>query len=690
MERRLGRIPVFSIISLLLLAGVVVLWVRSRRHADIVGYYTPAGHLQGFTNDRAGLILYFSDVPFGQEMGLSADAMSASAEDFAPVHDLLFDPANVKHKFLGFQSAAAPIGSWGWKFSAWIVPYWALIVPLTILPLLRVRGFLIRRRRAKHGQCLACGYDLRHSEERCPECGEPINPQQSTAAAQDRTNSSSGRLTGTVPWLLLAVCLAGAGGLFCRGGCAIEPAAVAPAETKYQARVLRRTDLPGQSAGDVQHWASPQGLSLGPSSSAPRIVRSYPVAGLLAPRLVDEEQLVHLSGQLTPSPTGGNQAVMPNCHTPMRKLLTDLILSVALGDQSASAGGSSVDGVVFGDRLWVWQTQQVHWAVRTMLAEMQSVAAPSTRPSTSPATDSHATLDRPIAEFQLESTTLEAAIKMLTSQTRCNIVVYWPDLEQIGIRRDTPIALHLWNVTLDRALGAVLTLAGGEYPGMRVVRDGVIVISAPERLRKGVAAVRVYDVRDLIAAYCAAHPQPEARFRAYDQPATVNATAAEDGAEEIIRIIEDYVDTDSWKDNGGEIGLIRVFNGMLIISQSPSGHREIEELFRKLRAGEKPLTRCGRVDAGANGGNDGAGETSHGSGGVSPSGQRESAQAAEQCKSSAGGGGKRGGTQGAIGIAEGLERIVKRRKRLVPVVGEGLTAGIGIGGGTEYPEGGVR
>jgi hypothetical protein len=37
-----------------------------------------------------------------------------------------------------------------------------------------VRVFRREKRWLQHGLCLRCGYDLRHSNDRCPECGEPI------------------------------------------------------------------------------------------------------------------------------------------------------------------------------------------------------------------------------------------------------------------------------------------------------------------------------------------------------------------------------------------------------------------------------------------------------------------------------------------------------------------------------------
>jgi hypothetical protein len=50
-------------------------------------------------------------------------------------------------------------------------PYWAPAALLAVLPSFWVIDLVRRRRRGAAGLCVACGYDLRATAGRCPECG---------------------------------------------------------------------------------------------------------------------------------------------------------------------------------------------------------------------------------------------------------------------------------------------------------------------------------------------------------------------------------------------------------------------------------------------------------------------------------------------------------------------------------------
>jgi hypothetical protein len=56
-------------------------------------------------------------------------------------------------------------------FRAWVIPYWPIVLLLGVPPgrvFFRATRAALRRRT---GRCAACGYDLRASPDRCPECG---------------------------------------------------------------------------------------------------------------------------------------------------------------------------------------------------------------------------------------------------------------------------------------------------------------------------------------------------------------------------------------------------------------------------------------------------------------------------------------------------------------------------------------
>jgi hypothetical protein len=56
------------------------------------------------------------------------------------------------------------------------VPMWMIVTVLAVLPAARAARLLRHRRRARDGACVRCGYDLRATPQRCPECGWEARP----------------------------------------------------------------------------------------------------------------------------------------------------------------------------------------------------------------------------------------------------------------------------------------------------------------------------------------------------------------------------------------------------------------------------------------------------------------------------------------------------------------------------------
>jgi len=71
------------------------------------------------------------------------------------------------------DSWSVPPISWRTRVTeyALTLPHWTLALLTALLPLYRGARWWCRRRRDAKGLCPVCGYDLRSSGGRCPECG---------------------------------------------------------------------------------------------------------------------------------------------------------------------------------------------------------------------------------------------------------------------------------------------------------------------------------------------------------------------------------------------------------------------------------------------------------------------------------------------------------------------------------------
>jgi|SRR5687768_11812023 len=157
----------FALVSLALCVACIRLAIRSYRVKDKWEYVSP-NDWSWYTISKQGHVdlLYTANAPhddYGWTYIRGAPG-STGGTDYGA-------------RLLGFGTGVAPAGG---RFVN--VPYWFLIVVTALPPLLVARGELRRWRRFGRGLCQACGYDLRATTDRCPECGAPIAPPRLESA----------------------------------------------------------------------------------------------------------------------------------------------------------------------------------------------------------------------------------------------------------------------------------------------------------------------------------------------------------------------------------------------------------------------------------------------------------------------------------------------------------------------------
>ena len=156
MKRRL--INLIAAASLLLFAAVLLSWLRS---------YLPE-QLNVRSHDGRVLLIFWARQwtnLFDPDTRLSTDEVLQTIATYTQS-----DPSPVHARFAGFEAALSDRHTGFWMFP---VPHWAAALPPAALAAWAL--WLARRpaRRAARGLCPSCGYDLRGTKDRCPECGAP-------------------------------------------------------------------------------------------------------------------------------------------------------------------------------------------------------------------------------------------------------------------------------------------------------------------------------------------------------------------------------------------------------------------------------------------------------------------------------------------------------------------------------------
>jgi len=107
---------------------------------------------------------------------------SSSSGYYAEPDRVLLPEISIDHCRLGIG------GSWVWVEGTIVLPYWPLFFGTTALPTMWLLAALARRkmvRRARAGLCVRCGYDLRATPDRCPECGLAVVSHDTAERAEN-------------------------------------------------------------------------------------------------------------------------------------------------------------------------------------------------------------------------------------------------------------------------------------------------------------------------------------------------------------------------------------------------------------------------------------------------------------------------------------------------------------------------
>jgi hypothetical protein len=157
--RRLARhlFTLCSAVSLLLCVAVCVLWVRSYvRKDELKLVYRSGRQFCAIASNRG--VLAFGWGTAGRPARLGWD----------------YDDVDADH---GWESFGLRFGFGHYTTRSEQVlfaPHAALVTAIGLaVGVPRAYQHRIYARRAKRGLCRVCGYDLRASPERCPECGTP-------------------------------------------------------------------------------------------------------------------------------------------------------------------------------------------------------------------------------------------------------------------------------------------------------------------------------------------------------------------------------------------------------------------------------------------------------------------------------------------------------------------------------------
>ena len=165
----LARLSILvAALSLAVSAAACAVWVRSYWASQYLGRSHAAGWVGGLS--MSGILriergLYAGDAPGWYYETAPPDSLRHEVEARDRTGGRLLQR-------LGFAFARIDYGNGQRRYAVYL-PHWSVALVFGVPPARWLRAARKRRRRRLNaGRCRRCGYDLRATPDRCPECGD--------------------------------------------------------------------------------------------------------------------------------------------------------------------------------------------------------------------------------------------------------------------------------------------------------------------------------------------------------------------------------------------------------------------------------------------------------------------------------------------------------------------------------------
>jgi hypothetical protein len=210
-------------------------------------------------------------------------------------------------------------------------------------------------------------------------------------------------------------------------------------------------------------------------------------------------------------------------------------------------------------------------------------------------------LNQNIESVSFDEELLEDVIRWFREQPgEVNIVVEWIVMEGLGVDREMPITLELKNVPLRKVLELVLKQAGMDVPLGYRGEDNILTITLEEELDAPKNfVIRTYQVTDLVRTFVNFDQAPSIRLSNLQQTTSGGGAASsnlfadddddeqdeelEERVQDIIDMLVETVEPESWSQNGGQ-GTATAVRDVIIVNNSIAVHEKIGGAVR-LRSG---------------------------------------------------------------------------------------------------------